>query len=29
MYYWVNEEDVWEPNWDTETPALDLYELAE
>lgn len=28
IYYWVNEYGAWCPEWDTENPALDIYELA-
>lgn len=28
IYYWVDEHGVWLPEWDTEDPHLDVYELA-
>lgn len=27
LYYWVNAEGVWEPEWDTEAPDLNRYQL--
>lgn len=29
MYYWVNEDGVWESEWDTSTPDLEKYKLVE
>lgn len=29
MYYWVNEDGIYEPQWDTLTPDLTKYKLAE
>ena len=29
LYYWVNEKGEWEPQWNTNTPYLELYDLAE
>lgn len=28
LYYWVNSDGVWEPQWDTATPDLKKYRLA-
>ena len=28
IFYWVDENGVWCPEWDTENPALEIYELA-
>lgn len=28
LYYWVNADGVWEPQWDTATPNLKKYKLA-
>lgn len=29
LYYWVNEDGIWEPEWNTTTPNLDKYKLVE
>ena len=29
IYYWVNENGVYEPQWDTPTPDLVKYNLVE
>lgn len=28
IYYWVDDSGVWLPEWDTDKPRLDIYELA-
>ena len=28
IYYWVDETGEWLPQWDTENPHLDIYQLA-
>ena len=28
-YYWVNENGEWEPEWNTDSPDLNKYDLAE
>lgn len=29
LYYWVNEEGIWEPEWNTTTPDLEKYRIVE
>lgn len=29
LYYWINEEGIWEPEWDTTAPNLEKYRLVE